>query len=393
MKTVTVRRWITTLGAVAAAACAPDDPGYPPPAATGGAASGGSSGTGGIPVETGGTKPDGGGDVGAGGLEEAAGTAGTGDPTSGAGTAGADPSSGGEAGQPTHVGGEAGSGNQPMGSGGGSPVATGGTGEASGGAATGASPGTAGDAGGDMAAGAGGAPGGAGGQAPSTGGAAAGTGGESASTGGVPAGTGGAPPVVCPNADPSLISIAPSRRVNAACNNAGITGWWYCFDDGINATSCTELGAPYSSASGAMCLSGSTTAASAAWGAGIGVSLNQASGTTAPKLPFDATALTPPVTGFRITLTGNTGGLPVRLTLTNLANPAGSASPFVEVAGVAGTSTEFDLIIADAVVPIDWDVANAGAAAIATLLYDLQVQIAGGAVGAYDFCITQVQLL
>ena len=60
---------------------------------------------------------------------------------------------------------------------------------------------------------------------------------------------------------------------------------------------------------------------------------------------------------------------------------------------MAATTESFDLLIADAVVPEDWDVANAGMAAIPTALYDLQVQVAGGIVGAYDFCVTQVQLL
>ena len=63
------------------------------------------------------------------------------------------------------------------------------------------------------------------------------------------------------------------------CNNVGIQGAWYCYDDGINPSGCTSGTPPFRAGEG-MCLAGSTTLDDTyeAWGAGIGLTLNESGG-------------------------------------------------------------------------------------------------------------------
>jgi hypothetical protein len=282
------------------------------------------------------------------------------------------------------------SGSSGNGTGGGAP--TGGT--------TGGGTPTGGTGGGTPTGGAGGGTptGGAGGGTP-TGGAGGGTptGGASGSAGvatGGAAGSGaGAGPVVCPNTDLSTLPIAADGWVARECNERGIQGPFYCYDDGIATSSCVDGMVPFR-AGGGMCLSGDTIVDTtyAAWGAGIALGLNETGDmggtTTSVKSAYNATMNG--VTGFLVNITGDTGGLPLRIGFTGAAEQVGAA-PFIQFPG-AGTGTPYEVPIAQALVPETWTTdPNAGMAADPTNIFDMQVQVVGADVAAhYDFCIESV---
>jgi hypothetical protein len=195
----------------------------------------------------------------------------------------------------------------------------------------------------------------------------------------------------CSNANPMTLPIDESGWVARECNDRNIQGAFYCYDDGINPTSCPpEVDGtrppPYRAGVG-MCISGNLTIDPMfdAWGAGLGLSLNETGGTDSSKDAYNATMNN--VTGFHLEISGNTGMRPLRVGFTGSATPM-DAQPFVEFA--AGL-TSFDVNIQDALVPSSWDDPNAGTAADPTAIYDLQVQIPGAeSESTYDFCITQV---
>ncbi|MGC4089019.1 MAG: hypothetical protein QM756_14180 [Polyangiaceae bacterium] len=204
------------------------------------------------------------------------------------------------------------------------------------------------------------------------------------------AGAAGAAAVVCSNTDKSIIPIDKTGWVARECNNFGIQGAWYCYTDGMTQAGCTANMPPYVEASKGMCLKGNTLGMTTAWGAGIGLSLND-SGKTATMASVKSAynASTNGVKGFQIGLTGTTGGLPLRINFPKLASPTG-VSPFVEVPGAPAT-TPYNVLIADALVPKAWMVTNAGETADPTSLFDLQIQLPGDSKAtAFDFCITSV---
>jgi hypothetical protein len=216
-----------------------------------------------------------------------------------------------------------------------------------------------------------------------SGGAPVGSGGAFGSGGSTIAGTGGQTAVSCSNTNPATLPIDASGWVARQCNNRNIQGGWYCYADGVNATSCAMAQAPYRAGSG-MCLSGDTTLDTtfAAWGAGIGLVLNQA-GPGGAKTPYNATASG--VIGFRVGISGTTGGNPLRIQFT--ARESGGTAPFVQVTGPATV----DVLLADAQVPPTWAVPEAGMRVNPASIYDLQVQVVGAERAAhYDYCVTSV---
>jgi hypothetical protein len=225
-----------------------------------------------------------------------------------------------------------------------------------------------------------------------------GTGGNtttSTSTSTTSASSSGALPT-CSNTDLSIIPIDSTGWVPRNCDNYGIQGAWYCYTDGFGSTSCMTGMPPYSAASPGpgMCISGmtaSTTTNTSAYGAAIGFSLNDSGGKNSVKGAWNATMYG--VTGFEVTLTGNTGGLPVRIGFTQAAmtnNPA----PFVEVPGpsTATPTVQYMISFASANVPSTWNVPNKGQTVDPTMIYDLQFQIAAGAMAEnYNFCVTSLK--
>lgn len=224
-----------------------------------------------------------------------------------------------------------------------------------------------------------------------TGTAGAGTQGGTTATGTAGStGTAGAGPVTCPNTDKTILTIDKTGWIDKACNNYGIQGAWYCYDDGTTQAGCTKNMVPYVADKGGMCLKGTTLGMSADWGAAIGLSLQDSGmmGTMAGvKSAYNAKANG--VTGFKITVSGDTGGLPLRVNFPKVASPSG-VSPFVELPG-APAAAPYNVMIADALVPKAWMVDNAGETADPTSIFDLQIQLPGdSAAKAFDFCITSI---
>jgi cellulose 1,4-beta-cellobiosidase len=139
-----------------------------------------------------------------------------------------------------------------------------------------------------------------------------------------------------------------------------------------------------------MCISGQTQLdpTFAAWGAGIGLSLNEtgaANGGVSVKSAYNGTANG--VAGFAISITGSTGNLPLRVGFTPAAGNSNLAAPHWEVPGPG----DHTVMIADAIVPASWDAENAGAYADPSSVFDLQIQVVGAeADAAYDFCVSSV---
>src|SRR5262245_55097251 len=204
--------------------------------------------------------------------------------------------------------------------------------------------------------------------------AGTGTGGIGAGGASGNAGTGGTAGggAMCSNSNRLTLPIDESGWVAAECNDLGIQGAFYCYDDGVNPTSCPPAAAdgtrpPPFRAGGGMCISGNTTMdpTYAAWGAGIGLSLGDSGGTPSVKTAYDATANG--VTGFDIDMTGSTGNRPLRIGFTGSATPMG-AQPFVEFPAGA---MALDVPIADALVPSTWTTdPNAGTMANPSSIFD-----------------------
>lgn len=197
-----------------------------------------------------------------------------------------------------------------------------------------------------------------------------------------PATSGG--PVSCSNTDTSTIPIDETGWVARECNDYGIQGAFYCFDDGINPSGCVADTPPWGG--DGMCLMGNTTEDDtfAAWGAGIGFSLNDL-GEDMGKQAFDASAAG--IVGFSVSITGDTGGLPVRIGFTASESSDGVA-PFVEVPGAGN----YDVMLADALVPEAWDACTGDACFVdPSSIYDMQIQVVGGNDAAdYQFCVTNI---
>src|SRR5262245_24096599 len=118
-----------------------------------------------------------------------------------------------------------------------------------------------------------------------------------------------------------------------------------------------------------MCLRGDTVVDPAfnAWGAGIGVSLNQVCNS---RSAYDAVAHG--VAGFHVTITGSTGGNPLRFNFTRVSDSQNVISPFVEVAGGPGT---YDALISQAAVPSTWNPPYAGTRPDPNAIYSFQVML------------------
>src|SRR5690606_8097864 len=160
----------------------------------------------------------------------------------------------------------------------------------------------------------------------------AGTTGSDANT--TTSGTTGGGPVECTNTDLTTLPLDETGWVARECNSSGIQGAWYCYADNIAPTSCVSGMVPYRAGAG-MCVSGETVMDDtfAAWGAGIGLSLNETGegedGSASVKSAYNATMNE--VAGFRISITGDTGGKPIRVGFTGAAADTGLPSPFWEL--------------------------------------------------------------
>jgi hypothetical protein len=166
-------------------------------------------------------------------------------------------------------------------------------------------------------------------------------------------------------------------------NVMGFQGAWYCFDDGEVDTSCVDGDPPWSADETGMCISGSTIVDEtyAAWGAGIGASLNDQGG---DKEFFDAD--TRGIKGFKFTITGDLGGAVLKFKVPRSTKD--KDTPPEAVVDVGANSIQFDDLE-----PPEWDEFSPSALDVAELT-ELKWQIAGGdAEAEYSFCITNVEPL
>ncbi len=227
----------------------------------------------------------------------------------------------------------------------------------------GASSGTGGSVGAGAASGAGG-----------TMGAGASTGtGATSSVGGSPSGTTGG---AGGGSDPAGF-INEDGRVAATGNPFGIQGNWYAYGDGVTSD---QEGNPYRE--GMYCITGSAPGDgdhAAHWGAGLGLDLNYVGD---EKLPYEFEGK---ITGFRMTLVGEVPA-PPRVNFVN--NMENDVVPFV--VATIGESVVYS--IAEAQVPLDWGVDNAGERVDNGVLYALQVLVPGAeAAGPIDLCISEFE--
>ncbi len=213
--------------------------------------------------------------------------------------------------------------------------------------------------------------------------------------------------------------VAGQNLVNAECEVDGgpetmdVVGGFYVFGDQDaehpNGQSCTvppkgtKPCEPLAgTTNGGICLSGATIkdATYAAWGCGIGLSLNSSdtadAGTgdagTAEKLTYSG-----PATCFELTFTGTTGGLTLRVGFTQYADPSiktQGVAPFKTLKAFTDGWTG-QVCFADVVCP-NWPTAPgqgcpADMIATPSSSYDMQIQVPGGdGANTYDFCLTKV---
>jgi len=257
----------------------------------------------------------------------------------------------------------------------------------------------------------GGSPATGGSSARATGGTPSNPGGGTPSAGGTSStssalATGGSAAPTCSNTDKTIIPIDKTGWVDKACDACGIQGAFYWYADAntkatlkCGGAACAANTPPYqSSAPGpGMCVSGTSTGSTKDWGAGIGFSLNDSGGTTSVKNLFDATqAACGNITGFDITLTGNTNGMPVRIGFTN--TPDGTTvAPFIPAGDPAGTTLQLSgssqIVIKNAAIPADWKSTDPSPAS-PSKLYDIQIQVATDqavAGKAFNLCVTGIK--
>jgi endo-1,4-beta-D-glucanase Y len=179
----------------------------------------------------------------------------------------------------------------------------------------------------------------------------------------------------------SSTSVTQVPWINANAKNGtntlGIQGDWYAFSDGVTST---QTGNPHSN--GKYCIKGTAPGdgdSTNHWGAGLGLDLNSVNGTKS-AYNYDGK-----ITGFRIKLEGTVPSTP-RVQFVN--NLDGGVQPFISA--TMGSSVVYS--IADAIVPLDWDVPNAGKAVEGGVLYSLQILVDGAqTAGAIDFCISEFE--
>ncbi len=171
--------------------------------------------------------------------------------------------------------------------------------------------------------------------------------------------------------------INPQGRVSADLNAFGIQGDWYAYGDGVTSD---QTGNPYRD--GAYCITGEAPGDedfSAHWGAGIGLDLNSVGG---EKQPY---AFEGKLNGFKMTIVGTAPTTPRVHFVDGLEN---DVTPF--------TLVSFDesktYWVAEARVPLEWDVDNAGQRVDGGELYSIQVLAPGAeAAGPIDLCITEFE--
>jgi hypothetical protein len=168
----------------------------------------------------------------------------------------------------------------------------------------------------------------------------------------------------------------------ANSNQSCFQGSWYCFDDGVNETTCVTDTPPWDATEAAMCVTGETVERTdpedfTAWGAGIGASLNDQDG---DKEPFDADAAG--ITGFKFTVSGNLDGATLLFLIPTKKTSEDGPPEFT--AKVGANTVTFDDVIQPEWAGTDGPDPEK--------LYELKWQIKGGdTTSSYSFCISNLE--
>jgi hypothetical protein len=192
--------------------------------------------------------------------------------------------------------------------------------------------------------------------------------------------------------------------VDKTCNTYGIQGGFYWYADAnttknlkCGGATCEAKKPPWQSGAPGpgMCIKGTTTGSKDDWGAGIGLGLNSAtSDPDSVKNAYNATENG--VSGFDITLTGNTNAMDIRIGFGTSADGK-TISPFIPVPDPAGKTVKLSgadqILIKNAVIPTDWKSTDPSPPD-PTKIYDLQVQVAtdtAKAGTAFELCVTAIK--
>jgi Glycosyl hydrolase family 12 len=165
-----------------------------------------------------------------------------------------------------------------------------------------------------------------------------------------------------------------------------IQGAWYGYGDGTSCPATTSNPCT----TGNCCMMGATVvdAMYKAWGCGIGMELSSSGGTAPVKSVY-----TGPTKCFNVTLTGNSGGNPVRIGFSQSPSPPATAvSPYTEIPAFTSGWTG-PVCFADVTCP-SWAV-TAGTCTKGAgdgTPVDLQLQIPGGdRAGTFNVCISKIE--
>ena len=215
--------------------------------------------------------------------------------------------------------------------------------------------------------------------------------GTAGSTGSGTAGTTGA----CTPGDPSNI-VEPSGWICDLSTPIMIQGSWYSYGDNANTPNSMCMpatGNPCTAANG-CCMMGATVMDTTykAWGCGLGMELSSSGGTAPTKSVYAG-----PVKCFNITMTGNSGGNPVRIGFSQSPTPASDAvSPYKEIPAFTN-GWMGQVCFADVTCP-SWSIPPMANPAKCTKTgtdgtpVDMQIQIPGGdRAGNFNVCLTKVE--
>jgi hypothetical protein len=169
--------------------------------------------------------------------------------------------------------------------------------------------------------------------------------------------------------------------VASGSNSVGIHGSWFEYSDcaDLKNMNCSTVTTPAASSfpntGGKMCTSGHTSTASGAWGAGIGLELNDGP----PQMPYDTTAHG--VVGFCFNLSGTT----IPSTTIRVAFPTQNNNDNAYFSAVS-TPGQHTVLFSDTAQG-SWVTAKSAFEPKAVMLLQFQIPSSTSASVPWDFCI------
>lgn len=179
------------------------------------------------------------------------------------------------------------------------------------------------------------------------------------------------------------VPITPDATglVAAGTNSLGIHGSWFSYSDcnDLKNQNCAMVTAPtgtaFTNVGGKMCTSGQTSSSPGAWGAGLGLELNDGP----PQMPFDTTAAG--IKGFCFELSGS--AIPttsIRVAFPTVGNQDG---PYFESVTTPGQHT----VLFSETAQGSWVTPKSDFAPTAVTLIQFQIPSDTAAPVPWDFCV------